>query len=342
MGPPTAAAPAGARSLAECLSRGGLALRANWQLVPLLALQNVLLTLFVLLSLVPPVLVLAGGGPAVDWADPDPAELARWLEDLGRLAADNLPALALALVASTVLGVLAVIAWAFFQSGVVGVLAAGDRQAPAGSRPWPFFRTFSWRDFVGWGSRYLWRFFGFFHLILLVALLLASLLLGLLLVVGLLAEGAGAGGEAGGVVLAAGCGLLVVFTLIWLVFGLWTLAVHPYLVDLAETPAAPAAPDGRRRRGLRAAAADGWRLLARRPAAMVGILVVAFVLSIVLVLPLVLVQMAVELVLPTGMAVALASLASIVLQSLASSLVTVFGLAAVVALARGEALRGLP
>lgn len=330
------------RTLPECLGRAWLASRANWQLVPLVAVQNFLVSLLLLLSFVPPLVVVAGPPPALDWTDPDPVALERWIEELGRRAGENLPALGLALVASTVIGLIAAVVWAFVQAGVVGVLAAGDRQAPAAGTggAWPLFRTFSWREFAGWGNQYLWRFFGFLHLLLLVALVLTAGFVLVLAAVGLLTESAGMGAAA-----AVGCALLAAFGLVWLLYALWTLAAHPYLVDLvdpaAPAPAGPVAGSGRRERraGVVAAAGRGWRLLGRRFGALVGIVAVVVMVAVVLVLPLVLVQMAVELAIPAGAVVAVASLVSIVLQTLASAALTVYGLAATVALARGEALR---
>jgi len=49
----------------------------------------------------------------------------------------------------------------YFQAGTFGVLASGDRQAlPGLPRHRMLFRTFSLRDFLGWGGLYMWRFCG--------------------------------------------------------------------------------------------------------------------------------------------------------------------------------------
>jgi hypothetical protein len=130
-------------SAADCLRRGWANLSANWELVFLQWVQLLLVAALLALSLVPPLAVI--GSLAV----------ARPLS--GAVG----PSLLLALVALLALWALSLLVYSFFQAGTYGILAAADRQALPGGRRSPlFFRTFSLRDFLGWGGRYVWRFAG--------------------------------------------------------------------------------------------------------------------------------------------------------------------------------------
>jgi hypothetical protein len=140
-------------SAVDCLRRGWANLSANWELVPLQWLEGVLLTglaaLGAFLSLLIVGASLAGVGSAAG-----AAALARRLAGLS-------PALLMALVAGLAVGAAALLLHCWFQAGTFGVLAAAERQAlPGPRRSRDFFRTFSRRDFLGWGGLYVWRFLG--------------------------------------------------------------------------------------------------------------------------------------------------------------------------------------
>jgi hypothetical protein len=144
-----------------CLRRGWTNLSANWELVLLQWLQA-----FGMLAL-----SAFGALLALLILGVNLASLGRgsWLRALGDLS----PALLLALAALTAVWLASLLVYCFFQAGTYGVLAAADRQAlPGARRQREFFRTFTLRDFRGWGGRYVWRYFG-------VALLFGILLLAL-------------------------------------------------------------------------------------------------------------------------------------------------------------------
>lgn len=212
------------RSAIDCLRRGFHSTRANWGLLPLKILQDLLFTVLLLVSFLPPVMVL--GGMALlegKWSE---AAFRDWIEALPDQVFVAAAPLALSVAASLVLGLLAVVVWGWFQGGLVGTLVAAERQAPpraedrAGGSAW--FRTFSLRDFSGWGGRHLWRFFWFFHLALTVSLVFLLLLV-------LLVVGAVFGQEAwgSGAAFGIGCGgsLPVLFLLV--VYALWYTAAQP-------------------------------------------------------------------------------------------------------------------
>jgi hypothetical protein len=142
-----------------CLRRGWTNLSANWELVLLQWLQAFALLALTAFGALLPLLIVGVNLPRLDRGS--------WLRALGDLS----PALLLALAALTAAWLAALLLYCFFQAGTYGVLAAADRQAfPGARRQREFFRTFTLRDFRGWGGRYVWRYFG-------VALLFGLLLL---------------------------------------------------------------------------------------------------------------------------------------------------------------------
>lgn len=212
------------RSAIDCLRRGFHSTRANWGLLPLKLLQDLLFTVLLLVSFLPPVLVL--GGMALLDAGWDEAALTDWLTGLPDELATRLVPFSLAVLASLVLGLLAVVVWGWFQGGLVGTLVAAERQALPRAEDraggWRWFRTFSLRDFSGWGGRHLWRFFWFFHLALTVSLVFMLLLV-------LLVVGAVFGQEAWGpgAALGIGCGGALPLVFLLVVYGLWYTAAQP-------------------------------------------------------------------------------------------------------------------
>lgn len=318
--PPQSNRPA-KRTAFDCLRRGFLSSRANWGLVPLGILQNLLFTLLALLSLLPPFLVL--GGMALlerDWSGPGFEE---WLAGLDDLVASALVPLALAVVASLLIGLLAVAVWGWFQGGILGVLLAAERQALPGAeaRPggWRWFRTLSLRDFAGWGGRYVWRFFWFFHLSLAVAGVLV-LLIGLLILGAVMAQEAWGGGAALGI----GCGgaLPLLFGLV--VYALWNGTAQPAV-----------ALDGS---GALRGAALGLRIVGRRLGATLLVGLVVLVLSFGVGLAFSMGQLSLDVLLRDRFALWLAAygLASLV-QGFLSVALTIFGLASFTSLVTAEA-----
>lgn len=318
---PPQSTPPRKRTAFDCLRRGFLSTRANWLLIPLGILQNVLFTLLVLLSFLPPFLVL--GGMALlerDWSGPGFEE---WLGGLDELAASALAPLALAVLASLVVGLLAVAVWGWFQGGILGVLLAAERQALPGAEGraggWRWFRTFSLRDFAGWGGRHVWRFFWFFHLSLTVAMVFALLIV-------LLVLGAVFGQEAwgGGAALGIGCGgaLPLLFGLV--VYALWHGAAQPAVALEGSGP-------------LRGAAL-GLKIVGRRLGATLLVGVVVLVVSVAVGMVFGLGQLSLDVLLRDRFAVWLAvyGLLSIV-QWFLSVALTVFGLASFSSLVAAEA-----
>jgi hypothetical protein len=246
----------------EALGRGIANVRGNLELVGVSAGGALLVLAVVLLALVP---FLGLGeeelvslfGLSTGRASP---------EDYATLAArswqalSNLWELVLALGVGLTLGSI-VFSWYF--GGVLGVLVAGDAQAPPGAgRSRELFRTWSWRLFAGEATRLVWRVLLFYSLWLLFALL-AMLLFGVLVALAV-ALGGRAGAGAGW---AIGCGGAL--PLVFLFFALVGA------MSLGQVELVPPAS------GVGAATRAGVALLGRRLGAAVALFVLYFATTLV-------------------------------------------------------------
>jgi len=247
-------------SALDCLRRGWTNLSANWELVLLQWLEWLLLTLLMALGVFLSLLILGasllGEGSAAHRAE----ALARRLSDLS-------PALALALVAMLAVWLASLFLHSYFQAGAYGVLASADRQAlPGPRRSKEFFRTFSLRDFLGWGGLYVWRYVGVLLLFGVLTFLLGGAVLLWLLFLGV--GGAEWGSPAA---LGIGCGGALPMGFLALVLGLW---VHLAQADLAREGSS-----------VRAASRRGIAVLGQRLGTVIALflltLAAAFVLAVV-------------------------------------------------------------
>jgi hypothetical protein len=299
-------------SALDCLRRGWTNLAANWELVLLQWLEWPLLSVLLALGAFLPLLIvgasLMGSG-----------SVARQAEALARRMADLSPALLLALIAMLAVWLASLLLHCWFQAGAYGVLASADRQAlPGPRRSREFFRTFSPRDFLGWGGLYVWRFFG----VLLLFGVLAFLLGGALLL-WLIFLGVGSAQWGSPAALGIGCGGALPMGFLALVLGLW---LHLAQADLARDDS-----------GVRAASRRGIAVLGRR----LGTVIALFLLALAAALALA------AVFLPLGAAAdtllsgapltrALVRFLLFLLQSLPSSLLAMVLAGALVALVRSE------
>ncbi|HYX23948.1 MAG TPA: hypothetical protein VFC23_07325 [Thermoanaerobaculia bacterium] len=232
-------------SAADCLRRGWTNLAANWELVLLQWLESLLVAVLLVLSVALPVATLGADALLAG------RSAARVLDVAGARLGQLSPAVMLAGVAMVAVWLLSLLVHCWFQAGAYGVLAAADRQAlPGPGRHRLLFRTFSLRDFAGWGGLYLWRFFR-----LLVLFWALALPLGIAVLVWLVSLGVG--GEVWGqrAVLGMGCGGALPLGFLFLVAGLWS---HVARADLAREGS-----------GVRVAARRGLAVLGRRLGAVV-------------------------------------------------------------------------
>ncbi len=256
-------APAAQRSSFECLARGFSSLRANLPLVGMVWLQQLLVTALTALGLLVPVLVVGwdrfrGLGEA--W----PSSPERVFEDLLAAIGPLALPLAAALLATSLVWLVAFLVFSWFQGGLYGVLMAAERQAPPGrGHGWRVFRTYRLADFAGWGRLYLWRYFWFWNLYWVVVTV--WLLLVLVLAVGTVAGGRTWGGAAG---FGIGCGGALPLFFLLVVVALWGWLTAP---DLA-----------REGTSVRRSARKALEVLGRRPGAVL-LLALVFLATVLVV-----------------------------------------------------------
>lgn len=297
-------------SAADCLRRGWTNLSANWELVVIQWLASFLVLVLLALGLVLPLVILG-----ID------VLASKGVEEVLRRLADLRPGLSMALVAMMAVWLTTLLLHCFFQAGAFGVLASGDRQAlPGARRNRLFFRTFSLRDFFGWGGLYVWRFLGV--RVLFWGLVMA---LGAAVLFWLIFLGAGGGEWGAPAAFGIACGGALPLAFLALVLGLWFQVAQ---ADLAREGS-----------GVRAASRRGLHVLGRRLGA-VAILFLLFLgaaigLSIVF-LPLT--AAADSLLSGSPGWRALVRLVLFLLQSLPSTLLAMVLAGALVALVRSETL----
>jgi hypothetical protein len=208
-------------SAADCLRRGWTNLAANWELVVIQWLQSLVLGALLALSLALPVATLGADALASGWSAGRVLDVVA--ARLGRLS----PAVMMAGVAMLAVWLLSLLVHCWFQAGAYGVLSAADRQALPGSRRERLlFRTFSFRDFSGWGGLYLWRYFR-----LLVLFWALAVPLGMAVLVWLITLGVGGQLGGKGPAMGIGCGGALPLGFLFLVPGLW---IHVAQADLAR------------------------------------------------------------------------------------------------------------
>jgi hypothetical protein len=315
-------------SALDCLARGLYSVRANWELVPLVILQQLavlVLTVASLVALVVPFAGTFGLAGLAGLAELDLLELEGWVA--GALAdwrALVVPLVA-GLVASLLVGMLAFVVLCWFQAGIVAVLLAGDRQAlPGPARDWRLFRTFEWPAFSAWAGRWMWRFFWFFNLYLVVLLLLT--LVWVLLIVLAVWGGERWGQEAA---FGIGCGsaLPMIFVLIVTVAWFW--------LAQADLP--------REGSGVRRASRRALEVLARRWPALLLLFLLYFGAAMALGFSVAPLGFRLPQPMSDGFAAyCVGQLVLTAVQTVLSSVVNLAFLAAVVALMNSEASAPLP
>ncbi len=234
-------------SAADCLRRGWSSLAANWELVVIQWLASFLFAALMALGLVLALLILGMDAlGSASWT-------ARDVEEALRRLTDGSPALPLAATAMLAVWLLTLLFHCFLQAGTYGILTAADRQAlPGGRRNRLLFRTFSARDFFGWGGLYVWRFFRVLVLFWGLALLMVMTVF-----VWLISLGVGGGRWGAPAALGIGCGGALPVGFLILVLGLWFELTQ---ADLA-----------RQGSGVRTSARRSLSLLGRRLGAVIAL-----------------------------------------------------------------------
>ncbi len=301
----------------EALGRGLSNLRGNLALVAVSVAGALAVVALALLAL-QPLFRQLGLSFADVAAGGDPARVAAVFQDLDLarlLAGDLLVPMLLFLAGLT----LASLVQCWFQAGILGVLAAGDAQAPPGAgRPALAFRTYSTRFFSAEAARLFGRLFAFYMLVL--GVVIAGLAVVLLLVLG---AGLAGGRWGGGAAFALGCGGAIP-----LFFGFFVLAIASTFGQ-ADLPRA----DGSAHDAL----ATGLRTLSRRLGASLGVYLLFTAAAVaVAVFQWGASTAAQSAFAPTSAAGASAEVAIFLFQSLAGALLGVGLAATAIALVRAE------
>lgn len=321
--PARAGAVAPRLSAMACLGRGVASLRANPELVLLGWVQALVVTALAVMAIVLPLLGL-GFAAFFELLD-DPESIPRALPELFAGIPGAIGKIVVAALVATLLLTVVLLVNSWFQAGLFGVLTAADRQAPmlrGGREEWRLFRTFSMRHLLHWANLYVWRFFGFYNLMFLLAMIPLLATLVWLAALGLAGERWG-----GGAAVGVGCGGFLPVFFLYLVVALWWMLGQ---ADLAQ--------DGS---GVLAGSRRGLEVVGRRLGASLGLflLYAAATLAVTFVfMPISFaagVVFAGEPVLQNTLAVGLA-----LVQWLALATITVAFSATLVSLMRSERRRG--
>jgi hypothetical protein len=299
-------------SAVDCLRRGWGNLMANWELVVLQWLQSILVTALFLAGVLVPLLMLGLGTDLFAGSTPSLDELVVELLNFSWT-------LLLGLLAAFAIWTVAFLVHCYVQAGTYGILVTADRQAlPGPPRDRRLFRTFSLRDFLGWGGRYVWRYFWFINLFCLLVSL--TFLLAVLWVAFMARGGQRWGGPAA---LGIGCGGALPLGFLALVLGLWFSVAQ---ADLA-----------REESDVRTASRVGLSVLGRRLGAVVLLFLLLLIAAVALSVAFLPLSIGVDLVLPDApVARAVAHVFLFLLQGLPSALLMLALAAALVALVRSE------
>ena len=299
-------------SALDCLRRGWANLSSNWELVLVSWIGTFATLLLTLLGLVLPLVILG-----VDPASPGRREV----EDALRRLAGGAPGLPMALSATAAMWLLSLLFHCFVQAGAYGILTAADRQAlPGPGRHKLLFRTFSLRDFMGWGGLYVWK---FFRLLLLCWTLI--LLMGFVLLAWVIFLFAGGVKWGGGAALGLGCGGALPLAFLALVLGLWFNVAQ---ADLAREAS-----------GVRTASRRGLSVLGHRLGAVLVLFIVFLGATFALGVAFAPLSAVTESLLSGAPRVrTLVQLVLLLLQSLPNALLTMALAGSLVALVRSEML----
>lgn len=309
-------------SAVDCVSRGLVNLRANWELIPVQMLQGLLTSILVVVGFLPPLAAI--GWSSLDLLEPTPAGVEAFLAsllDFSNRGGQAWVLLATGLLVSSVIWLMAMMVYCYFQAGIYALLRAGDRQAPIGravDRAW--FRTFTVRDLRGFGALYLWRYFWLLNLIVLVSLVLSVLPLGWFALVAL-----GESKWGTGAALGFGCGGAIPILFTVLVIAFWAI------LALADLP--------RQDSGVWIAARRALRVVGRRLGTLILLWMLWMVVMVVILAAVLAVSMSFSLLLRSSAVVQLAASVLVnIVQWVVSSSLSVALAAVTVALMRSESL----
>jgi hypothetical protein len=301
-------------SAVDAIQHGLLNLRANWQLVPALVIQSLVVSVISLLGLVPIVMVLGFAFVRGVATQLDSFEAEQFLL---RLVEAGVP-LIFAFLVATLVWTLAFVLYCYFQGGILGVLAAGESRARGQAGGWQSYRAFSRSAFFESAERLTWPIFWLVNLFMAVGLAVFTVLA--MAGWGLFVLRSDAPAAA---LIGLGCLALLVFALLLMFLSVW--------MQLALAEVATGA------RGAMAAARAALATAYRRLGAVVLLFLLLLVISIGVALVFAPFSMILEVALRDRLGAYLAGQALVSLaQWLASSIVGVGWSAVLVALVASE------
>lgn len=301
-------------SAIDSIQHGLLNLRANWQLVIVQFLQTLAVTLIATLGLLPIVFALGFAFVRSTLKNFDASSGSELLE---RVLEAGVP-LVVGLLATTLIWTIAFVVFCYFQGGILGVLAAGERQAQPAGAGWKSYYTFSTRLFYELAEQLTWPVFWLVNLFVVIG---TAALAGF----GLLAVGPfvlfGEGSEA--LQIGLGCVALLVFAVFMMFLSVW--------MQLAQVELALGT------RGVLAAAKQALKTTLRRLPGLALLLLLLIVASITMAIVFVPVSMVLEFAFRSRLGAYFTGQAVISLvQWLVSGVLSVGWAAVCVALVNGE------
>lgn len=301
-------------SATDSIQHGLLNLRANWQLVVVQFLQTLAVTLVAILGLVPVVLALGFAflrGVMANFASSGGTEL------LERGLEAGVP-LIVAFLAATLIWTIAFVVYCYFQGGILGILAAGERRAQSEGVRWQSYRAFSVRSLFAFAEGLTWPIFWLVNLFVVIGLAAVAgfgfIIVGLFVLLG---EGSKA------VLIGLGCSVFLLLALFMMLLSVW---MQLALAELATGT-----------RGVLAATKAALAIAGRRLPGVALLFLLLFVASIVLAIVLMPVSMVLEIALRDRAGAYFTGQAFVTLvQWLVSGVLTVAWAATFVALVNGE------
>lgn len=301
-------------SAIDSIQHGLLNLRANWQLVVVLFVQTLVVSAISLMGLVPIVLVL-GFAFVRGVMSTFESNGAGQLRD--RILEAGIPMM-LAFLVAGLIWTIAFVVYCYFQGGVLGTLAAGERRAISEGVRWQSYRAFSTHAFCKLAESLTWPIFWLLNLFVVVGMAtltaFGAVAAGLFV---LLREAPGAAQ------FALGCSVFLAFVIAMMLLAVWMQLALAELVT-----------------GTRSALAAARRALAiggRRSPGVALLCLLLFVASIALAIILVPISMVLEVALRERMMVYFTGQALVTsVQWIVSGFLTVVWSATLVALVIGE------
>lgn len=245
-----------ATSAIDCLASGVANATANWELALVKWGQIVVVTLLTILGALP-LVALVGWNTIAALSEPSMESVEDFLEQLLLAAGEQRMALAVGLLVATVVWMLALLIYCWSQAGIFRILTLGDRSGPSSHR------SFGWRRLSEESGAAMWQYFWYLHWV-------AAMFLALVAALGLALAAAVWGSLKWGGVAGAGigCATLLPVMVAMVLMVLWSFVGQALL--------------GQPGASVRAASRVAARVVAQHPVFLLGLAVLAMLLSVLI------------------------------------------------------------